>query len=394
MSEFPRATTESQLREWRDGSARAERLAAAILHLDGFTDIDPQAPLGGPDDRKDILCAKGSTEYVAAAYFPLAEKSFAEIEAKFQHDLEGPERHDRQGLVFITNQSITPNDRGTLEGAAADKGKIGILYHLERLRVILDSPAGYGVRLEYLRIPMNETEQFAYFSSSANKLEYALERQTMAIRALSRRIHVLNAGQEYMTATIFQIATNRGEEVSPPPDIAAPSQVNQLQAEDVTEQLSAALTPSLLLFVHRIVCTDLPSRFLGRFRDRTAWVGRLGTTEEDSALVFPPPDEILVRLQEVLTGWNQGFPALQKAGSTEKLDAVARFHHQLVALHPFTDGNGRVARTLLAQQCVDLLGQIDPALLDSGADYYLALRSADQDEFGLLVQLIERATNQ
>ncbi len=59
MPDFPRPSTEPRLREWRTGQAGAERLGAAILHLDGFEDIDPQAPLGGPDDRKDILCRKG-----------------------------------------------------------------------------------------------------------------------------------------------------------------------------------------------------------------------------------------------------------------------------------------------------------------------------------------------
>ena len=393
MPEFPRATTESQLREWREGSARAERLAAAILYLDGFTELDPQAPLGGPDSRKDILCAKASTEFVGAAYFP-TDKTFAEIKVKFEHDLEGLERHDRQGLVFITNQSIGLNDRLTLEEIATDRGKMAILYHRERIRSILDSPAGYGVRLEFLRIPMNESEQFAYFASSGNKLEYALDRQARAIRALARRIHILNAGQKYMAKTMYQMATAHREEVSPPPDLDVGFQVDQLQAEDVAGQLSATLTPSLLLFVHRIVCTDLPSRFLGKFRDRTAWVGGPGATEEDAALVFPPPDQIPERLQEFLASWNQGFSELQSASSTEKLDTVARFHHRLVALHPFTDGNGRAARTLLAQQCIDLFGQIDPALLDSGADYYLALRKADQGEFGLLVELINRAVNQ
>jgi len=44
MPEFSRPTTESQLREWRQGQIGAERLAAAILHLDGFADVDPQAP--------------------------------------------------------------------------------------------------------------------------------------------------------------------------------------------------------------------------------------------------------------------------------------------------------------------------------------------------------------
>lgn len=147
MPEFARATTESQLREWRLGQVGAERLATAILHLDGFTDIDPQAPLGGPDDHKDILCIKGSTKYVGAAYFPATEKTFAEVKNKFEHDLEGAARHNRQGLVFVTNQPISVMGRAKLEAIATASGKVAILYHQERIRALLDSPAGYGVRL-------------------------------------------------------------------------------------------------------------------------------------------------------------------------------------------------------------------------------------------------------
>ena len=394
VRELDRTPTESVLRDWREGSTRAERLAAAVLQLDGFTDVDPQAPLGGPDGGKDILCAKGATKYVGAAYFPTEQVTFAKIKAKFRKDLKKAKRHNREGLVFVTNQAIGPNHRATLEQIASDNGMDASLLHRERMRNLLDSPAGYGVRLEFLRIPMKEEEQFAYFASSGKKLEYALERQASAIRSLARRIQILGVGQKYMATTMYQMVTNRNDEVSPPPDLDAGYQVDQLRVEDVVEPLSAALTPSLLLFVHRVVCTDLPSRFLGKFRDRTAWVGGPGTTEEDATLVFPPPDRISGCLQEILAAWNQGFPVLLTASSTEKLDAVARFHHRLVALHPFTDGNGRAARTLLMQQCMDLFGQIDPALLDSGADYYRALRNADQDEFSLLVELISRAVNQ
>ena len=70
MPDFPRPSTETQLREWRTGQAGSERLAAAILHLDGFEDIDPQAPLGGADDKKDILCRKGATPTSLASISP------------------------------------------------------------------------------------------------------------------------------------------------------------------------------------------------------------------------------------------------------------------------------------------------------------------------------------
>jgi hypothetical protein len=63
-------TTEQVLRDWRFGSTQAERLCAALLDLEGYVDIDPQHPLGGPDDRKDVVCRRGRRKYVAAVYFP------------------------------------------------------------------------------------------------------------------------------------------------------------------------------------------------------------------------------------------------------------------------------------------------------------------------------------
>jgi hypothetical protein len=62
--------TEFKLIAWRDGSTQAERLAAAILTLSAYTEIDPQAPLGGPDGRKDIICIKGGRRWIGAVYFP------------------------------------------------------------------------------------------------------------------------------------------------------------------------------------------------------------------------------------------------------------------------------------------------------------------------------------
>ena len=51
-------TTESALRDWRYGQTQAERLAAALLHLEGFEAVDPQHPLGGPDGLKDSCAAR------------------------------------------------------------------------------------------------------------------------------------------------------------------------------------------------------------------------------------------------------------------------------------------------------------------------------------------------
>lgn len=394
MPDFPRPTTETQLREWRTGQPGAERLAAAILHLDGFEDVDPQAPLGGQDDRKDILCRKGETSYVAAAYFPLSEKSFAQIRNKFKHDLEGAVRRGQAGFIFVTNQHIALTDRATLEELAASQGKLCILFHRERIRGLLDSPAGYGVRLQFLSIPMNESEQLAYFASSGNKLEYAMERHTREIRNLARRIDYVRAGQDFAAQTIYQIATKLGEEVPLPPADAESRPADQLQAEPQIAPMSASLSPSFLLAIHRLVCADMPFKLVGKFRHTTVWIGAPRSSPEEAEHVPPAPDEALRRLDDLLARWNENYPDLATTSEDAKLEALAQFHHGLLTLHPFMDGNGRVARAVLIQQCIDLLGHVDPALLDKGSDYYAALEQADSGDLGPLKILIHRAITQ
>jgi hypothetical protein len=63
------ASTENVLHDWRNGQTQAERLCAALMHLDGFESVDPQHPLGGPDETKDILAMKANKKWVGAAYF-------------------------------------------------------------------------------------------------------------------------------------------------------------------------------------------------------------------------------------------------------------------------------------------------------------------------------------
>lgn len=126
--------TELRLVAWRDGATQAERLAAAILAISGYTDIDPQAPLGGPDSRRDTTCIKGGRRWIGAVYFPSIPCRYSAVKRKFLHDLEGTINHDYDGLIFITNQSISASQRAALLKLGADRGKEIDIFHLERIR--------------------------------------------------------------------------------------------------------------------------------------------------------------------------------------------------------------------------------------------------------------------
>ena len=107
-------STESVLKEWRFGSTQAERLCADLLHLEGYESVDPQHPLGGPDERKDIVCLKEGRRWTGAVYFPPTEPTFKDIKGKFEHDAKGAIAINAYGMAFFVNQHLTLGERDEL----------------------------------------------------------------------------------------------------------------------------------------------------------------------------------------------------------------------------------------------------------------------------------------
>ncbi len=158
-----------RLNMWTDEQAPAERLAAQILRVEGFVSIDPIHPLGGRDDRKDMVCRSNEKEYIGAVYFPRGQKSFNELKTKFSGDLEGVKKNNVDGIVFVTNQEIPQANRKALEKLAGNS--LVEIYHLERITSILDSPRCYGIRQEYLGIDVSKEELSALLAENRNTIE-------------------------------------------------------------------------------------------------------------------------------------------------------------------------------------------------------------------------------
>lgn len=139
-----------RLREWTNGQGPSERLAAQVLLAEGYTDLDPSHPLGGPDGLKDAVCRKDGLKWVMAVFFPRGQQSLAAIKRKFLHDLDGVARNDAHALAFVTNQELIVSDRETLKEAAG--GVLVEVYHLDRITTILDQPSMSLVRKQFLLI--------------------------------------------------------------------------------------------------------------------------------------------------------------------------------------------------------------------------------------------------
>jgi hypothetical protein len=377
------ASTELHLSMWRSGPTQAERLAAALLRLEGYADVEPQAPLGGPDGRADILCSRGGYAYVAAVYFPPTAQTFNDVVEKFDHDLAGATRRSRNAFAFFTNQRLTRSERGALKQRALNQNLECEVYDVERIAGALEEAAGYGLRAAYLGLPMTDAEQISYFARREHLAETALDRNTAGLRHVAGMMARLESQGRVVAETMRTIARATGEPGELPPlRLVDPLSVGELTGEPGVQRLSWSLGPEIILMTHRMVCFELPSRLIGRFRTEAVSVALPGAPSRP----LMAPDEIPRSVQALCAGW-----AAEIAGAVDeaaRLDAIARFHQGFLAIHPFLDGNGRTARALLLQQCVDTFGRADMSRLDRGVVYQAAIAAADAGDLKPLAGLI------
>lgn len=86
---------------------------------------------------------------------------------------------------------------------------------------------------------------------------------------------------------------------------------------------------------------------------------------------------------EALIQWYEGIKK-----TTHPIELAAVFHHKLAAIHPFTDGNGRVSR--LAMNVILMKAGYPPAIIrnEHREDYYNALEKADHGDLLPIIDLI------
>ena len=118
------------------------------------------------------------------------------------------------------------------------------------------------------------------------------------------------------------------------------------------------------------------------------WAGKFRNTEKSIGI---NPVHISSRTQELLEDVK-----VQLQHKSYPLDEIAtRFHHRLVSIHPFANGNGRHAR-LMADLLLEENGTLrfswgQNSLADAEAirqQYIAALRAADSKDYRLLLAFV------
>ncbi len=167
-----------------------------------------------------------------------------------------------------------------------------------------------------------------------------------------------------------------------PSHIAFRRELNEAEQENIARGHGWALSRSRDPLTEKFI-RDLHRRMLG---DVWRWAGKFRTTERNIGINYW---EIPVALRQLLDDAKAWI-----AYNTYPADEIAvRFHHRLVQIHPFPNGNGRHSR-LMADLLAMKLGRERlswgrESLCDAGSlrrRYIEALRAADNHDIDPLLK--------
>lgn len=134
----------------------------------------------------------------------------------------------------------------------------------------------------------------------------------------------------------------------------------------------------------------------GKLREKTVAIqGKLETRGKGSDPIFSSyktnlvkPENIHENIVDLINQWNTNIPYLFKEDLKSQVFALAHFHQQFLVIHPFLDGNGRIARIILNEQASYLTDRKIVINIEKKV-YIEALHLADLKELERLSQLIE-----
>ena len=120
------------------------------------------------------------------------------------------------------------------------------------------------------------------------------------------------------------------------------------------------------------------------------WAGSFRKTEKNIGV---DPIQIAIQLRQLLDDTRYWI----KHETYPPIELAARFHHKLVLIHPFPNGNGRHARImadailtkLIDAPAIDWAGGYKLEAMNERRDQYIvALRAADQHDFSKLLEFV------
>ena len=166
-----------------------------------------------------------------------------------------------------------------------------------------------------------------------------------------------------------------------PAHIAYRRELNEAEQENISRAQDWAFARRRNLLTEKFV-TDLHKQMLG---DVWRWAGKFRRSERNLGIPFY---EISVALRQLL----DEAKAWIEYKSYPPDEIAVRFHHRLVHIHPFPNGNGRHARLMADLLVMSLSGERFTwgsaelqAVGDVRGRYIAALKAADNHDIGPLL---------
>lgn len=134
----------------------------------------------------------------------------------------------------------------------------------------------------------------------------------------------------------------------------------------------------------------LERQYAGRYRPMQNWIGESDFSPRDAVHVPPPPGEVPRLMDDLLDFARRvDMPVVVQAGL---------LHGQFEAIHPFTDGNGRIGRALIGaimrRRSLTSVATLPvaAAMLSDVDGYFAALTAYRQGDALPLVTVVARST--
>ena len=180
-----------------------------------------------------------------------------------------------------------------------------------------------------------------------------------------------------------------------------PDEIEGLKYPHVTtrgelDHLEQANIETGLLWLTRRKTTDILNDVFVRnlhqhlFGEVWRWAGNYRMTEKNIGV---DPLQISVQVRNLLND----VQFWVSSDTYVPIEAAVRFHHRMVYIHPFPNGNGRHARIIAdallekvyRTETIDWSGGYDLQQMNARREQYIAaLREADRGEYGLLFDFV------
>lgn len=211
--------TDERLKSYLDtNQLHREQMCRAILAIDKrYSDVRPRHPRGGPDGGRDIEAVYRGDQitYGAVGFVNQANDSEEQkrtIKAKFEHDLSNAlsVAIKPNVFVFFTNINLTIGEKDSLIGRAK---RSGILFceilDRERMRISLDSPDGFSIRFQYLKISLSEEEQASFFARWGDDIQSVISTGFQRIENTLNRVLFLHESNDSLAHLTISFELNR-----------------------------------------------------------------------------------------------------------------------------------------------------------------------------------------